>query len=115
MTKAAAGAVFVRMSPVSLPLIVFVLPPIAFAFLRYKGAGILMFIAQWTILILRAIDVAGLWQLCYFAETSVTSIGAASVVLPLVLPYPLVTILGRVHPSERVSHKDGFDGSNDGS
>ena len=94
------GAVFIKMALDGLPLIgylglyVFVLPPIAFAFLRYKGATIRVLIPQWTVPILGAVVVAELWQLSYFAETSAVSIGAASVVFPLVSSYPIVTILG---------------------
>jgi len=94
------GGIFIKMALDGLPLVgylglyVFVLPPIAFAFLRHKGATMRVLIPRWTIPVIGAIVVAELWQLGYFAETSAISVGAASVVFPLISAYPIVTILG---------------------
>jgi uncharacterized membrane protein len=94
------GGIFIKMALDGLPLIgylglyVFVLPTVAFAFLRHKGATMSVLIPRWTIPVMGAMVVAELWQLGYFAETSAVSVGAASVVFPLISAYPVVTIIG---------------------
>jgi transporter family protein len=94
------GGIFIKMALDGLPLMgylglyVFVLPPVAFAFLRHKGATINVLIPKWTVPVIGAIVVAELWQLGYFAETSAISVGTASVVFPLISAYPIVTIIG---------------------
>jgi transporter family protein len=94
------GGIFIKMALDGLPLMgylglyVFVLPPVAFAFLRHKGASMNVLIPKWTVPVIGAIVVAELWQLGYFAETSAISVGAASVVFPLISAYPIVTIIG---------------------
>jgi len=107
------GGIFIKLSLNGLPLIgylglyVFVVPPIAFAYLRHKGATISVLIPKWTVPVIGAIVVAELWQLGYFAETSAVSQGAASIVFPLISAYPVVTILGaRIFIKEKLSRMD---------
>ncbi len=93
------GAVFIKKALSELPLVVylglypFILPPIAFAYLRHKKAVRKSFFPKWTIPVVCAIMVAELWQLAYFAETGAVSRGAASIVYPLISAYPVVTIV----------------------
>lgn len=107
------GGIFIKLALDGLPLIgylglyVFVLPPIAFTYLRHKGATKSIMIPKWTVPVIGAVVVAELWQLGYFAETSAISVGAASIVFPLISAYPVVTILGaRVFLKERLSTRD---------
>lgn len=107
------GGIFIKLALDGLPLIgylglyVFILPPVAFAYLRHKGATAKAFFPKWTVPVIGAIVVAELWQLGYFAETSAISEGAASIVFPLISAYPVVTILGaRVFIKERLSRTD---------
>ncbi len=104
------GGIFIKMALEVLPLMgylglyVFVLPPVALVFLHHKGATRKVFIPRWTVPVIGAIVVAELWQLGYFAETGAVSVGAASVVFPLISAYPIVTILGaRVFLKERLT------------
>ncbi len=107
------GGIFIKLALNGLPLIgylglyVFVLPTIAFAYLRRKGATRSVMIPKWTVPVIGAIVVAELWQLGYFAETSAVSQGAASIVFPLISAYPVVTILGaRIYIKEKLSRID---------
>jgi transporter family protein len=107
------GGIFIKMALNGLPLIgylglyVFVVPPIAFAYLRHKGATRGVLIPKWTVPVIGAIVVAELWQLGYFAETSAVSQGAASIVFPLISAYPVVTILGAwIFIKEKLSRLD---------
>ena len=107
------GGIFIKLALDGLPLIgylglyVFILPPIAFAYLRHKGAGWSVMIPRWTVPVIGAIVVAELWQLAYFSETSAISVGAASIVFPLISAYPVVTIVGaRIFLKERLSRTD---------
>ncbi|UCE81471.1 MAG: DMT family transporter [Methanobacteriota archaeon] len=107
------GAIFIKMALDGLPLIgylglyVFVLPPIAFVYLRHKRAPMQILFPSWTVPIVGAIIVAELWQLGYFAETAAVSRGAASIVFPLISAYPIVTILGaRIFLNEKLSFLD---------
>ncbi len=107
------GSVFIKLALDGLPLIaylglyVFVLPPIAFGYLRHKEAAWSVLMPRWTVPIVAAIVVAELWQLGYFAETAAVSQGAASVVFPLISAYPIVTIIGaRVFLKESLSRTD---------
>lgn len=94
------GSVFIKLALDGLPLIaylglyVFVLPPIAFGYLRHKEASWSILMPKWTVPVIAAVVVAELWQLGYFAETAAVSQGAASVVFPLISAYPIVTIIG---------------------
>lgn len=94
------GGIFIKLALNGLPLIgylglyLFVLPPIAFTYLRHKGAARSVMFPKWTVPVIGAIVVAELWQLGYFAETSAVSQGAASIVFPLISAYPVVTIVG---------------------
>jgi len=107
------GGIFIKLALDGLPLIgylglyVFILPPIAFAYLRHKGATKSVLFPKWTVPAIGAVVVAELWQLGYFAETSAVSEGAASIVFPLISAYPVVTILGaRIFIKERLSKVD---------
>lgn len=94
------GGVFIKLALDGLPLIAylgvypFILPPIAFAYLRHRRVTWSVFLPKWTVPVILAIVVAELWQLAYFAETSAVSVGSASVVFPLISAYPIVTIIG---------------------
>ena len=107
------GSVFIKLALDGLPLIaylglyVFVLPTVAFGYLRHKRASWSMMIPKWTVPVIAAVVVAELWQLGYFAETAAVSQGAASVVFPLISAYPIVTIIGaRVFLKEHLSRSD---------
>ena len=107
------GGIFIKMALDVLPLIgylglyVFVLPSVAFVYLRYKRATLRVMFPKWAVPVMGAIVVAQLWQLGYFAETAAVSRGAASVVFPLISAYPVATILGaRVFLKERLSPLD---------
>lgn len=107
------GAVFIKAALSELPLVVylglypFILPPIAFAYLRHKKATKESFLPRWTIPVVCAIMVAELWQLAYFAETGAVSRGAASIVYPLISAYPVVTIVtARFTLEEDLSRRD---------
>jgi len=109
------GGVFIKLSLDVLPQIAylglypFILPPIAFAYLRHKGATRAVLLPKWTVPVVGAIVVAELWQLAYFAETAAISEGSASIVFPLISAYPVLTILGaRMALRERLSTKDWF-------
>lgn len=107
------GGIFIKMALEVLPLIgylglyVFVLPPVAFVYLRYRRATLRVMFPKWAVPVMGAIVVAELWQLGYFAETAAVSRGAASIVFPLISAYPVATILGaRVFLKERLSGVD---------
>lgn len=107
------GGVFIKAALTELPLVVylalypFILPPIAFAYLRHKKAEKEVFFPKWTIPIICAVMVAELWQLGYFAETAAVSRGAASIVFPLISAYPVVTIVAaRFTLKEKLTTRD---------
>jgi len=107
------GGIFIKLALDGLPQIAylglypFILPPIAFAYLRHKGATKAMVFPKWTVPVIGAIVVAELWQLAYFAETGAVSQGSASIVFPLISAYPIVTIVGaRLALSERLAGSD---------
>jgi len=107
------GGIFIKLSLSTLPLIVylglypFILPPIAFAYLRHKRATKKIFFPKWSVPVICAIVVAELWQLGYFAESAAVSEGAASIVFPLISAYPVVTIVAaRFFLKERLSKTD---------
>jgi len=93
------GGVFIKLALSELPLVAylglypFILPPIAFAYLRHKKAKRENFFPRWTVPVICAVMVAELWQLGYFAETAAVSQGAAAIVYPLISAYPVVTIV----------------------
>jgi len=93
------GGVFIKLALSELPLVAylglypFILPPIAFAYLKHKKAKRENFFPRWTVPVICAVMVAELWQLGYFAETAAVSEGAAAIVYPLISAYPVVTIL----------------------
>ena len=93
------GGVFIKASLSGMPLIGYlglypiILPPLALAYLRHKGASKTVFFPKWTVPVVGAIIVAELWQLGYFAETAAVSEGSASIVYPLISAYPVVTIV----------------------
>lgn len=93
------GGVFIKLALSELPLVAylglypFILPPIAFAYLRHKKARREDFFPKWTVPVICAVMVAELWQLGYFAETAAVSEGVAAIVYPLISAYPVVTIL----------------------
>jgi len=104
------GGVFIKLSLSGIPLIAylavypFILPPIAFAYLRHKRATREMVFPKWSVPVLAAAAVAILWQLGYFAETGAISTGEAAIVFPLVSAYPIVTIVGaRLFLHERLT------------
>ncbi|MEM2891194.1 MAG: DMT family transporter [Thermoplasmata archaeon] len=94
------GGVFIKLALSNIPLVAylgvypFILPPIAFAYLRHKQASKDAFFPKWTVPVVFAIMVVELWQLAYFAETGAVSKGAASIVYPVVSAYPIITIAG---------------------
>ena len=107
------GGIFIKLALDGLPQIAylglypFILPPIAFAYLRHKGATRKIFFPKWTVPVAGAIVVAELWQLAYFAETGAIAQGSASIVFPLISAYPVVTIAGaRLALKERLSASD---------
>ncbi|HEX7393283.1 MAG TPA: DMT family transporter, partial [Thermoplasmata archaeon] len=107
------GGVFIKLALDGLPLIaylglyVFILPPVAFAYLKHKGATRKVLLPMWSVPVIGAIVVTELWQLGYFAETSAISTGSASIVFPLINAYPIVTIVGaRLFLDERLSRKE---------
>jgi transporter family protein len=107
------GGIFIKLSLSGIPLIAylgvypFILPPIAFAYLRHKRATREMMFPKWSVPVMAAAAVALLWQLGYFAETGAISAGEAAIVFPLVSAYPIVTILGaRLFLNERLSKVD---------
>ncbi len=110
------GGVFIKLALTELPLIAylglypFILPPLAFAFLKHKRATRSVVFPKWAPPLIGAIIVAELWQLGYFAETAAVSEGAASIVYPLISAYPVVTIVtAYLVLKEHVSRRDwGF-------
>jgi uncharacterized membrane protein len=94
------GGVFIKLALMHMPLIAylsvypFILPPLAFVFLRHERATRAEVFPRWCVPVMAAAAVAILWQLAYFAETGAVSQGAASIVFPLISAYPIVTILG---------------------
>lgn len=109
------GGVFIKLALDGLPQIAylglypFILPPIAFAYLRHKRATRAMIFPKWTVPVIGAIVVAELWQLAYFAETGAVSQGSASIVFPLISAYPVVTIVGaRLALKERLAKTDSL-------
>lgn len=94
------GGVFIKLALSNIPLIAylgvypFILPPIAFAYLRHKRATKEVFFPKWTVPVVFAIMVVELWQLAYFAETGAVSKGAVAIVYPVVSAYPVITIAG---------------------
>jgi len=93
------GGVFIKLALSELPLIaylslyVFILPPLAFAYLKHRRATKSVIFPKWALPVIGAVIVAELWQLGYFAETAAVSEGAASIVYPLISAYPVVTIV----------------------
>lgn len=93
------GGVFIKLALSELPLIaylglyVFILPPLAFAYLKHRRATRSVVFPKWALPVIGAVIVAELWQLGYFAETAAVSEGAASIVYPLISAYPVVTIV----------------------
>jgi transporter family protein len=107
------GGIFIKLALDGLPQIAylglypFILPPIAFAYLRHKRATKAVLFPKWTVPVIGAIVVAELWQLAYFAETGAVSQGAASIVFPLISAYPVITIVGaRLALKERLTMGD---------
>lgn len=107
------GGIFIKLSLSGIPLVAylgvypFVLPPIAFAYLRHKRATRDIMFPKWSLPVMAAAAVAILWQLGYFAETGAISTGEAAIVFPLVSAYPIVTIAGaHVLLKERISRAD---------
>ena len=107
------GGVFIKLSLDVLPQIAylglypFILPPIAFSYLRHKGVTRAVLMLKWTVPVIGAIVVTELWQLAYFAETAAVSEGSAAIVFPLISAYPVLTILGaRMTIRERLSTRD---------
>ena len=107
------GGIFIKASLTGMPLVAylglypFVLPPLAFAYLRHRRAGWGVFSLKWTVPIISAVMVAELWQLGYFGETAAISQGAAAIVFPIVSAYPIVTIVTAYFVlKERVSRLD---------
>jgi len=92
------GGMFIKLSLSELPLIAylglypFLLPPIAFAYLRHRRATKELMLPRWSVPVIGAVVITELWQLGYFAETAAVSEGAASIVYPLISAYPVVTI-----------------------
>lgn len=104
------GGVFIKLALSHIPLVAylavypFILPPIAFAYLRHKRATREAFFPKWAVPVVFAVMVVELWQLAYFAETGAVSKGAASIVYPVVSAYPIITIAGaRLFTKERMS------------
>lgn len=93
------GGIFIKLALSELPLIaylslyVFILPPLAFAYLKHRRATRSVVFPKWALPVIGAVVVAELWQLGYFAETAAVSEGAASIVYPLISAYPVVTIV----------------------
>ncbi len=107
------GGIFIKLALTELPLIaylglyVFILPPLAFAYLRHRRATRSVVFPKWALPVIGAVIVAELWQLGYFAETAAVSEGAASIVYPLISAYPVVTIVtAHFVLRERVSRTD---------
>ncbi len=107
------GGMFIKLALLHIPLIAylsvypFILPPLAFAYLKYKKATRAEILPKWSVPVMAAAAVAILWQLAYFAETGALSVGAASIVFPLISAYPIVTIIGaRMFLDERLSKLD---------
>jgi drug/metabolite transporter (DMT)-like permease len=107
------GGIFIKLALTELPLIaylglyVFILPPLAFAYLRHRRATRSVVFPKWALPVIGAAIVAELWQLGYFAETAAVSEGAASIVYPLISAYPVVTIVtAHFVLRERVSRRD---------
>jgi len=107
------GGVFIKLALRELPLVAylglypFILPPIAFAYLRHKKARREDFFPKWTVPVICAVMVAELWQLGYFAETAAVSEGVAAIVYPLISAYPVVTILAaHFFLKEQLSRRD---------
>ncbi len=93
------GGIFIKLALTELPLIaylglyVFILPPLAFAYLKHRRATRSVVFPRWALPVIGAVIVAELWQLGYFAETAAVSEGAVSIVYPLISAYPVVTIV----------------------
>lgn len=107
------GGMFIKLALMNIPLIAylsvypFILPPLAFAYLRHEKATREEIFPKWSVPIMAAAAVAILWQLAYFAETGAVSKGAASIVFPLISAYPIVTIVGaRMFLGEELSRID---------
>lgn len=107
------GGIFIKLALMHIPLIAylsvypFILPPLAFAYLKYKKATRAEILPKWSVPVMAAAAVALLWQLAYFAETGALSVGAASIVFPLISAYPIVTIIGaRAFLHEKLSRLD---------
>lgn len=107
------GGVFIKLALSELPLIaylalyVFILPPLALAYLKYRRATRSVVFPKWALPVIGAVIVAELWQLGYFAETAAVSEGAASIVYPLISAYPVVTIVtAHFVLREKVSKRD---------
>lgn len=107
------GGVFIKLALSELPLIaylglyVFILPPLAFAYLKHRRATRAVVLPKWALPVVGAVIVAELWQLGYFAETAAVSEGAASIVYPLISAYPVVTIVAaHFFLREKVSRMD---------
>ncbi len=107
------GGIFIKLSLSGIPLVAylavypFILPPIAFAYLRHKKATREVMFPKWSIPVMAAAAVAIFWQFGYFAETGAISTGEAAIVFPLVSAYPIVTILGaHLFLKERLSLVD---------
>jgi drug/metabolite transporter (DMT)-like permease len=107
------GGMFIKLALLHIPLIAylsvypFILPPLAFAYLKYKKATRAEILPKWSVPLMGAAAVAILWQLAYFAETGALSVGAASIVFPLISAYPIVTIIGaRAFLDEKLTRLD---------
>lgn len=107
------GGIFIKLALDGLPLIAylgvypFILPPVAFAYLRHKRVKLRALVPKWTVPVMLAVVVAEMWQLGYFAETAAISVGSASIVFPLISAYPVVTIIGaRLYLKEKLSRKE---------
>jgi len=107
------GGVFIKLALMNIPLIAylsvypFVLPPLAFAYLKHEKATREDIFPKWSVPVMAAAAVAILWQLAYFAETGAVSQGAASIIFPIISAYPIVTMIGaRAFLDEKLSRID---------
>jgi transporter family protein len=105
--------IFVKLALRELPIIFYlglyslVLPPLFYAYVRYKRIPRRQVLPKWSLPVVIAVIAVLIGQLALLADTTAVSLGEAAVVFPLIASYPIVMILlAFAFLKERLSRRD---------
>jgi transporter family protein len=105
--------IFVKLALRELPIIFYlglyslVLPPLFYAYVRYKRIPRRQVLPKWSLPVVIAVIAVLIGQLALLADTAAVSLGEAAVVFPLIASYPIVMILlAFAFLKERLSRRD---------